>query len=132
MKKLLLLLFLIPNLVMGESLEFYAGHYYMAIVMANKWKNSECPPPKNNTIPSLKSAKREILSYLPSSKKSKFLQTINKEGKFMEKKLWIMVEEGIALMQSAGMGCEEIQGLILWPPYHSSTIQWEKAKLQNK
>ena len=133
MKKILLLLFLIPNLVMAETIEFYAGHYYGAITIANKFKNSECPPPKNNTIPSLKSAEREILSSISSSKKNDFLKFKNSAYfKNKMKKIWNSVEKGMYEMHSSGIDCIEIQGLFLWPPFHSSTIEWEKAKLQNK
>jgi len=133
MKKLLLLLLLIPNLVMAESIEFYAGHYYGAIIIANKFINSECPPPKNNTIPSIRSAEREILSSISSSKKNEFLKFKNSTYfKNHIKKIWNLSEKEMNEMLSRGMDCIEIQGLILWPPYHSSTIQWEKAKLQNK
>ena len=130
MKKLFFLLMLIPTLLMAESLSFYAGHYYGAIIIANKFKNSECPPPKNNTIPSLKSAEREILSSISSSKKNEFLKFKNSTYfKNQMKKNWNLAEKGMYEMLSSGMDCIEIQGLILWPPFHSSTIQWEKAKL---
>ena len=131
MKKLFFLLMLIPNLLMAESLSFYAGHYYGAIIIANKFKNSECPPPKKNTIPSVKVTEREILSYLSSSKKTEFLKFKNsKHLQNQIKKTWDLIKLGMNEMLSAGIDCIEVQGLYLWPPFHSSTIQWEKAKLQ--
>lgn len=145
MKKLFLLLFLIPHLVIAEltmaiqdekkkeSLMFYAGHYYAAVITANKFKTSECPPPKNNTIPTLKAAESDILSALSLDNKKEFLKIKNSSSlQNAMKNNWNLIKKGIALKRSAGIDCTEIQGFLLWPSFHTSTINWEKAKLQNK
>ena len=126
---LLSILTLIPHLVLAESFSFYAGRYFAGIITSNEWHKSDCPPPID--IPSINSAIREVISYIPSSQKSSYEKEVRSflkdEPSLREAKDEIL--RAIREMRSAGFNCKKIQDDMFWPVYIPFSLEWEKAKL---
>lgn len=102
-----------------------AGALYGAVLLAIKYKSSECPITIHKDWLNKSLVKKNILSSFPPKLINEITLALN-ESEAIADNEWESIKKAIRNKRQQGYSCDEIQNKAFWPLFNDAVTAWKK------